>query len=108
MKLKSETKQVIDFLKHRHDCAFSDKTVTETCKLLNLNFDMVQRALIRLQRANVIGRDSRGPRSSYEYPARIGLGDIINAVEGIALTHRETIVDALNKVQVWKIKSKIK
>ena len=100
MKLKSETKQVITFLKHRHDCAFPDKTVTEVCKLLDLNFDMVQRALIRLQRANVIGRDSRGPRSNYEYPSRIGLGDIVNAVEGINTEHSSTIREALNKVGI--------
>jgi hypothetical protein len=100
MKLKSETKQVIDFLKHRHDCAFPDKTVTEVCKMLNLNFDMVQRALIRLHKQNVIGRDSRGKGSSYEYPARIGLGDIVNAVEGINLDHSNFIRDALNKVGI--------
>jgi ribosomal protein L4 len=82
MKLKSETKQVIAFLKSRFK---QDKTVLETCKELNLNYDMVCRGLQQLHIKQVINRDSRGPKSAYQYPKDIGLGDVIDAVEGIEL-----------------------
>lgn len=100
MKLKSETKQVIEFLKHRFDCVVIDATLLDATKQLNLNYDMVQRALILLHKKNVIGRDSRGPRSQYEYPTRIGLGDIVEAVEGIEEPVLYGMRDALNKVQI--------
>jgi hypothetical protein len=80
MKLKSETKQVITFLKSRFK---QDKTVLETCKELDLNYDMVCRGLQQLHVKQVISRDSRGPKSAYQYPKEIGLGDVINAIEGI-------------------------
>ena len=81
MKLKSETKQVIVFLQQRVNN--KDKTVTQACNELNINFDMVQRALILLHRDGVISRDTRGPRSAYQYPDEIGMGDVINSVDGL-------------------------
>lgn len=100
MKLKSETKQVITFLRSRSDCAIAGATLVQACEVLALNYDMVQRALILLHKANIIARDSRGPRSQYQYPAKIGLGDVIQAVEGIDLLGDNylsgDIQDALN------------
>lgn len=82
MRLKSETKQVIAFLQSRFK---QNKTVLETCKELSLNYDMVCRGLQQLHVKQVISRDSRGPKSAYQYPKEIGLGDVINAIEGIEL-----------------------
>ena len=81
MKLKSETKQVIKFLNSRNDLILEGTTLAAACKILDLNYDMVQRALISLHKANIISRDSRGLHSKYQYPAQIGLGDVIHAVE---------------------------
>jgi hypothetical protein len=101
MRLKSETKQVIEFLKHKSDTL--NRPVLETCKDLKLNYDMVCRALQLLHTYGVINRDSRGPNSAYSYPKQIGLGDVIFAVEGIELSgmgHIQDVVDALNNVKL--------
>jgi hypothetical protein len=104
MKLKSETKQVITFLKRRHDCMLQGVSLFDATNELNLNYDMVQRALILLHKANIISRDSRGRNSKYIYPVKIGLGDIINAVEGISImgdTYLEgDITEALNSEKI--------
>jgi hypothetical protein len=101
MKLKSETKQVIIFLENRVSTLCQNKTVLERCKFLQLNYDMVCRALQQLHVKQVIGRDSRGPLSAYQYPAQIGLGDIIDAVQGICLeTHSDSVKQALNNVKL--------
>lgn len=100
MKLKSETKQVITFLKHRFDCSIQENNLLDSCKQLNLNYDMVQKALILLHKANIISRDSRGPRSQYVYPSKIGLGEIIYIVEGIVDLEAHLaaeVIDTLNK-----------
>lgn len=92
MKLKSETKQVIAFIKAvRLKSAGDRMAVSDICKENCLNYDMVQRALILLNKAGVISRDTRGPRSAYEYPPNIGLGSIISAVEGITIADGYTI-----------------
>jgi hypothetical protein len=85
MKLKSETSQVLEFLKSRFEIDQQNKKVADRCKELNLNYDMVQRALLLLQKSGLIARDSRGPKSYYLYPTEIGVGDIINAIQGINL-----------------------
>lgn len=101
MRLKSETKQVIEFLKHNSNNL--NNTVLNTCKDLELNYDMVCRGLQQLHNKGIIGRDSRGPRSSYTYPKQIGLGDVIYAIEGITLDgtgHIQDVIDALNNVKL--------
>lgn len=99
MKYKSETKQVITFLKHKSNSL--EKTVLETCKDLGLNYDMVCRGLQLLHVKRVINRDSRGPKSAYQYPAEIGLGDVIDAIQGIDLeSQSDTVKQALNSVKL--------
>lgn len=103
MKLKSETKQTIEFLHKRFDCAMQEKTLLEQCKMLNLNYDMVQRALILMHRKNLISRDSRGKGTSYTYPIKLGLGDVIDAIEGIDLNDKfitSDVLDDLNKIRI--------
>ena len=98
MKLKSETKQVIIFLKSRFK---QDKTVLDSCKDLGLNYDMVCRGLPQLHVKQVITRDSRGPKSAYQYPTQIGLGDVIDTIQGIDLeSQSDTVKQALNSVKL--------
>ena len=97
MKLKSETKQVIAFLKNKQE----NHTVLQTCRLQGLNYDMVCRGLQRLHAKNVINRETRGPNSTYEYPQTIALGDVIHAIQGIELeTHSEVVKQALNSIKI--------
>jgi hypothetical protein len=103
MKLKSETKQTIEFLKHRFEISVQEKTLLDSCKMLNLNYDMVQRALILLHKASIISRDSRGPRSYYTYPSRIGIGDIIEAIEGLELGGLPLDIDLKQALNITKI-----
>jgi hypothetical protein len=101
MKLKSETRQTIQFLRDRFQVSQQDKTVIDRCQELKLNYDMVQRGLIKLARLNVISRDSRGPRSKYLYPSSLGLGDIVEAIQGIQLGNdilERELKQMLNKV----------
>lgn len=99
MKYKSETKQVIIFLKYKTDRL--EKTVLNTCKDLGLNYDMVCRGLQQLHAKQIISRDSRGPKSAYQYPAEIGLGDVIDAIQGINLeAQSESVKQALNSVKL--------
>jgi len=103
MKLKSETRQAIEFLRNRFDVSQQDKTVIDRCQELSLNYDMVQRGLIKLAKSNIIGRDSRGPRSKYVYPSTMGLGDVVEAIQGIELGNNilETeLKQTLNKVKL--------
>jgi hypothetical protein len=103
MKLKSETKQTIQFLRDRFQVSQQDKTVIDRCQELKLNYDMVQRGLIKLAKLNVIGRDSRGPRSKYVYPSTLGLGDVIEAIQGIELGNEildSELKQTLNKVKL--------
>jgi hypothetical protein len=100
MKLKSETKQTIEFLSNRNASLLDGKTLLQGCELLNLNYDMVQRGLILLHRKQLIDRDSRGKGTSYSYPAKLGLGDIVEAIEGIDLAYLgyvQDVIDGLNK-----------
>ena len=101
MKLKSETKQVLEFLTHKDDTV--NKPLLETCKDLNLNYDMICRALQALHNKGIIMRESRGPKSSYTYPTKIGLGDIIDAVEGIVVGNgyiEADLKEHLNSVRI--------
>jgi DNA-binding IscR family transcriptional regulator len=101
MKLKSETKQVVEFLKQRANN--KEKTVTQACTELGINFDMVQRALILLHREGIISRDTRGPRSAYQYPDEIGLGDIIKTVDGLDCfggVLGKRVLETLNSVKI--------
>ena len=101
MKLKSETKQVIIFLKHRFNIPCQDKTVLQNCEYLGLNYDMLCRGLHRLFIKGIIHRDSRGPKSTYLYPTKIGLGDVIDAIQGISLESESDLVkQSLNSVKL--------
>lgn len=101
MKLKSETKQVMIYLKNRFNVNWQDKTVLENCRAIGLNYDMVCRGLQRLHEKQVISRDSRGPKSSYIYSTQIGLGDVIDAIQGIDLENvSEDVKKALNNVKL--------
>lgn len=101
MKLKSETKQVITFLQVRFDVSNQDKTVLEICKQLNLNYDMLCRGLQQLHVKHVISRDSRGPKSAYQYPTQIGMGDVVEAIQGIDLgTYSNVAKNLLNSVKL--------
>lgn len=103
MKLKSETRQTIEFLRKRFDVSEQEKTVLARCEELNLNFDMVQRGLILLHKAQIIARDSRGPKSKYVYPPIIRMGDIVQVIEGVKLDDdylEADIIELLNTVKL--------
>ena len=101
MKFKSETKQIVIYLKNRFNSNAEGKTVLQNCNALGLNYDMVCRALLLLHVKQVIHRDGRGPNSFYIIPTSLGLGDVIEAVEGINLeAFSDTTKQALNSVTI--------
>ncbi len=93
MKLKSETKQVIKFIQLTRSTLNSNLKVNELCTANGLNYDMVQRALILLHKGGIIGRDRRGPLSRYSYPEKIGVGDIVQVVQGIDIMDNESFIE---------------
>jgi DNA-binding IscR family transcriptional regulator len=102
MKIKSDTKQAITFIKHIRSTGDTE-SVSNICYDLGLNDDVVMRALNRMLKSGVISRNKTGPTSRYVFPTNIKLGDLINSVEGINCIDKETelhLVEMMNSIKI--------
>lgn len=102
MRIKSDTKQAITFIKHVKSTGDTE-SVSNISFDLGLNDDVVMRSLNRLLKAKIISRNKTGPTSRYIFPNEINLGDLINAIEGINCVDSETsleLIEMLNKIKV--------
>lgn len=102
MKLKSETKQLITFLKHIRNTDDTE-SVANICYDLKLNIDMVTRSLIMLHKEGIIGRVKNGPNSRYVFTKDIGLGTLVKVVEGVSCFDENIsieLVEMLNQIKI--------
>jgi DNA-binding IscR family transcriptional regulator len=102
MRIKSETKHTITFIKHVKSTKDTE-SVSNISFDLGLNSDVVMKSLNLLLKAKIISRNKSGPTSRYIFPNEINLGDLINAIEGINCIDNETtleLIEMLNKIKV--------
>lgn len=101
MRLRADTQQTIDFIKQARN-EYKNVSVSDACYYLKLSETVICRNLSKLRKAGLITRDRKGAGSKYVYPESLGMGDIVNVIEGIQLNENlhSSIIQVLNQTRV--------
>lgn len=104
MKIKSDVEMTINFLKAVRLPENKDQTVFEICFRHKLNYDMVCRNLIKLQKVGIIERNNgRGPNTRYTFPENIKLGDVVLTLQEVFLgtqSVQNAVITVMNEFRI--------
>lgn len=104
MRLLSETKQLITFIKAMRTEQYGSMAVNDACWYLKLNETMVGKTLSKMKHAGVITRTpGRGNGTRYIIPDQLKLGDLIKLIQGLNFeddTITNQVIETLNQTTI--------